>query len=246
MSSPITSSDFENQTPGQPLCDAFQEKLLNNSKIAELLDYLFTDPAGLLASTFITDLMPFQSPIGSYKEFPLEVSSDVSNPDNGAIYLEANGQSLLQADYPRLFAYLGTTFNQVADTAGTFRVPDRSAKFHLPRSGSHAQTSTGGAETHQLTEAEMPEHKHFLATNETGGDGDDSLASDGQMQRRKADGAAAGDYRLLNSATEATIGLTSATGGGDDVGGDAHENMPPYLTGVTYIVAGYKVDGTQI
>lgn len=236
MSAPVTSSDFENLTPGQSLCDAFQEKLLNNANIRSLLDYLFVDPDGTFAPAFITDLYSLLAPVGSYKEFPLEVAADVANPTTGPIYVEANGQELLRATYPRLFAYLGTTFNLPADTDATrFRVPDRSGKFHIARSGSKAQASTGGEETHTLIEAELPEIQLHVTTP--------------TFRIKNSGDTGSGGQNIYTNDTGPVQDPTTEAFGGDGEAEPAavpHNNMPPYLTGVVYIIAGYNVNSVQI
>jgi microcystin-dependent protein len=259
MPSEITSSAFENQTPGQALCDAFQEKLLNNSKMRALLDYFFVDPTGELNTGFIGDLLALVNPIGSCIWVPKTLSDPT--PANGAQWLEANNQRLLQADYPRLFALYGTTYNQVGDNAATeFRVPDLQGKFLLGRSGSHVFGATGGEETHALTPGEGPPHVHHVANTDTNNAGGGPTLSANKFIPFQNNLGTNNDYFFAGTDTKATVGLTDVQGGAVSADADAqaitgytdkykaaaHNNMPPYHTGVVYVLAGYKVIGAMV
>jgi len=265
MSSPITSSDFENQTPGQALCDAFQEKLLNNSKMRALLDYFFTDPDGKLNVGFIGDLLTFITPIGTVVWHPKTLTDPT--PDDGAQWLEANNQRLLQTDYARLFAIYGLAYKQVGDNDATdFRVPDLQGKFLLGRSSGHAYGTTGGEESHVLTVDEIAPHQHLEFSSDqvnriAGGGASDLDASKYPASANNQGGNGDNSYVMGKSNdTKASIGLTSVAGGVVNTDADAsafsfyadkykaaaHNTMPPYFTGVYYVLAGYKVAGVMV
>lgn len=107
----------------------------------------------------------------------------------GSIYMSVNN-----ADPGTLF---GGTWQQIEDT------------FLLAAGTNHAAGSTGGEETHTLTESEMPEHTHALYYYNANGD--------------KSFG-----YNYQNKGTQSQ--QTTASGGIVNAGGgQAHNNMPPYL-----------------
>ncbi len=74
-------------------------------------------------------------------------------------WLLCQGQSVLRADYPRLFAILGTTFGSADGTH--FTLPDLQDKFPMGKSGTKALGSTGGAATQDLSHVHSgPSHSH--------------------------------------------------------------------------------------
>jgi microcystin-dependent protein len=275
MPSPITSADFENQTPGQSLCDAFQDKLLNNGKMRTLLEYLFTED-GNFGADFLKDLMASSAPIGMYRAFPVALPPDKTTPDNGVAYLECNGQQVARDEYPDLFALLGTAFNESSDADATkFRVPNLAGKFMLSRSPDYPVTTSGGEASHRLTPAEgamNEDHTHIIGrfqANSGGNQNDiylvtgnigDTPTSETEVTSREnnGDGSGAvanlseltGSYVVSLSAREKLSSVDSSDVDDDDDTTErlfsGHNNMPPYLTGVIYIVAGYRVGGEMI
>lgn len=84
-------------------------------------------------------------------------------------WLPCDGSQLLRANFPELFAVIGTNFGS-GDGATTFNLPDfrdRSPmgasqdESGIPKTGvDGALTQSGGEAYHQLTIAEMPSHTH--------------------------------------------------------------------------------------
>jgi len=95
--------------------------------------------------------------IGSIKMF-----AGTTIPEN---WMLADGSSLLQANYPDLFAIMGTRYGQVDATH--FSLPDLRSKFVYGAASAAAAVASGGEATHLLSNAEMPLHAHSGAT--TGG-----------------------------------------------------------------------------
>lgn len=134
-------------------------------------------------------------------------------------WLLCYGQAVSRATYAKLFAQISTTFG-VGDGSTTFNLPDMRGRLPLGQDDmggssanrvTHAQADSiagnEGAETHQLTIAEMPAHTHPIPVK----DGDGANVGDGGAN------------------PEGTPNSNSTGGDG------AHENMPPYLT-LNYLI----------
>lgn len=88
-------------------------------------------------------------------------------------------------------------------------------KFLFGMNSSYPAGSTGGEITHKLTAAEMPEHAHYMASGNGGGE--DTWTPD------------AGLY-LVNSVTSDKTTWWAQIGMNNAGGSEAHNNMPPYLS----------------
>lgn len=120
--------------------------------------------------------------------------------------LLCDGSEYARADYPALFAVIDANYLIDPDT---FRVPDLIGRFM--RGGSEAGI-TGGADTHTLTESEMPYHTHTTGNSFTG------LA------------LMPGEGPVLTPNP-----LPAWTGGAG--GSQAHNNVPRYETALPCIIA---------
>lgn len=134
--------------------------------------------------------------------------ADVDVP---AKYLLCNGAEYDQDDYPELYALLLGQFNDGSESAGHFRIPNLVARFPLGSDGLDFNHGLSGGEVeHTLTIAEMPTHHHEIEARTT---------------------VAAGATRVdLSSSPGTTLVASQSTGGGE-----AHNNMPPWLA-ITYII----------
>lgn len=141
---------------------------------------------------------------------------------------KADGAALSRTTYAALFARIGTTFG-AGDGATTFNLPNRAGRFGLGVNGSHPLGQTGGAETHVLTVDEMPSHNHGVNdpghTHQQTIDATYNPATGGfatlyGQNNTGANGAASG-FRTGSSGT----GISTQNKGG----GQAHNNMPPFL-----------------
>lgn len=248
MASPITSADFDNQSISGSLCDQFREKLLNNDKIATLLDYLF-DENGLFNAAFLADFAKVVTPIGSIRMSAKNEA--VSSGDGEAVWLPCDGQTLYtRTTYPTLAALLGETWNAASDTQPqkdvSFRTPDLRGRMPIGVGTGDAADATArtlaqksGLEKHTLTSAELPAHSHLLLANAAADVNVDTDPTPSNYAASRTSNAAADyAYRVLGLATQPTIGLSSSVGSGT-----SHNNMPPTLAVHFYILAGYRSGG---
>lgn len=123
------------------------------------------------------------------------------------------GKSLLDYLHPVGSIYQSTDPTPPADLFGGSweQIKDR---FLLAAGDSHAAGSTGGEETHALTKAELPDHNHtFKYTGQSVTTGVNAVRL----------------YQAASNQYNAYSGGQSS-----DCGGQAHNNMPPYLSVYTW------------
>lgn len=133
--------------------------------------------------------------------------------ESGWIYSRALSALILEAVYP-----VGSIYISVNSTSpqtlfgGTWKAIQ--GKFLLGQSSAHTAGSTGGEETHTLTIGEMPEHTHPMYSGNAGGDSEWTPDE--------------GAY-LVDSVTQTKTTWWARLGMSYAGGGNAHNNMPPYL-----------------
>jgi len=149
-----------------------------------------------------------------------------STAPNG--WLNCLGQELYRGDYPALFAVIGTTYGAGNGTT-TFNLPNLAGRVVVGQGSgsgltSRSMGSTGGAETHTLTTAEMPSHSH--TTNAVGG----------TLGLMTADGSNTAGAGLDSSPVEPNLYASPAALTVDSAGtGGAHNNMQPFAV-LNYII----------
>jgi len=122
------------------------------------------------------------------------------NTPDGA--LDCDGAQYDRVDYPTLYAVLDTFYIVDADT---FTVPDLADQFTLAAGTTYAVGDAGGEAEHTLTNDEIPAHSHTYGKPDFGV----SVVGPGEVPAAQVD--------LIPDVT------------GNTGGGEAHNNMPPYV-----------------
>ena len=125
-------------------------------------------------------------------------------------WLLCDGSAVSRTTYSTLFAAIGTTFGS-GNGSTTFNLPDLRGRFALGVSSGHALATKGGAETVTLTVDQIPSHSHTVSISHYS-----QSSGNGSVDKK--------------SGTSSATFTTSNTGGGQ-----AHNNMPPYLS-LNYII----------
>ncbi len=207
MASPITPPQFEAAkiAAGSNLCERLRKFFSLADLVWRWADYQMNDD-GSPSDEFIADLTP-----------GLAVPAGVMVPFAGSSapsgWLLCNGQAVSRTTYASLFAAIGTLYGP-GDGIATFNLPTMNDRVPVGISDTIPIASTGGAKTHTLATTEIPGHTHQV-TPQTGG-----VAAG-------VDGTA----HLVGTGSGSLGAATSGSTGG----GQAHNNMQPYV-GVYYII----------
>lgn len=105
---------------------------------------------------------------------------------------------------------LKSTFGAFTKTATTDQQGSHTHTASTSAAGAHSHGGAAGATT--LSVSQIPGHTHLLAAADTG-DNSTTLQPTGHLAREKTSDGDSG-YRLINSGSQPTLGLTSSTGGG--------------------------------
>lgn len=139
-------------------------------------------------------------------------------PEN---WLLCSGQAVLRSQYSDLYAVISNRFGAVTDDT-TFRLPDLRGRVPIGAGTGSGLTArslsqTTGTETHPLSVAEMPSHRHRLAAN------------------YNFLGTGADSFTLSDASTSLKQGVETYT---DYTGGSpvtAHNNMQPSIV-LNYLI----------
>jgi microcystin-dependent protein len=105
---------------------------------------------------------------------------------------------------------------------GSNSTPDLRGKFIYGAGGAYAVGATGGAETHTLSEAEMPVHTHSVT--------DPGHTHNAKYYDNAESGSGRKEFNPSGSLTfsPATLSATTGISLGNAGSGSAHNNLPPY------------------
>lgn len=146
---------------------------------------------------------------------------------DGWLLLTDKIRMLGKTQYAQLFGVLGTTYGGSASST-TFGLPPAGDHFLLMAGQKYVLGASGGSETVKLTTSQMPKHSHSEQKV--------SIASTPVQKALLATtllGISTGDITKPPTVSEAASATT-----GDAGGGEAHDNMPPYLAVSVFIYAG--------
>lgn len=200
---------------GIELTQAEYDALDQSEKDKDII-YFITDgnPEGMVVNDSV--------PIGS-----IQVYAGANPPGN---WLICAGQAVSRTQYQKLFGVIGTTYGE-GDGSTTFNLPDLRGKVAIGQSTTYELGTSGGEETHTLTENELP----FI---------DGSWAIHGQESGTifyrpygHAGGTQLSDkYHTTSITANQKTGAYSYQSPSFSFGNDeAHNNMQPYLV-TNYII----------
>lgn len=127
-----------------------------------------------------------------------------------------NGQTLAINQNQALFALLGTTYGGNGQT--TFALPDLRGRVPIHVGGGYTLGERVGEEAHTVTMNEMPAHTHLVQASPATAGG--SVTPGGMFL--------GGGNNVYRPGAPSTVLHPSTVGSAG--GGQAHQNMQPYLT----------------
>jgi len=134
-----------------------------------------------------------------------------------------DGQILPINQNQSLYSLLGTTYG--GDGRTSFALPDIRGRTPIHVGEGHREGQKSGEETHTLASNEMPNHTHTLEATNVAGTVDEPTSSSVMAQAGSNLYGAFGTPVAMKTGSIANVG-----------GGQAHENMMPYLA-INYCIA---------
>jgi microcystin-dependent protein len=126
----------------------------------------------------LTELLALALPIGSVQMYTKGNGTAPTATTNGGTWLVCDGSALIQNNYPDLYGVIGITYGNGGNASTHFNLPDLRARVPIGynasvidngsvnvRSARAISTTTGGTETHTLTDTQIPKHQHPITDN---------------------------------------------------------------------------------
>ena len=151
---------------------------------------------------FITDGMPTTIVVND--SVPIGAIQFFAGGNSPKGWLICDGSAVSRTQYSELFDVIGTTYGS-GDGSTTFNLPDQRGRVLIGVGSGYSLGATGGEKTHALTVNEMPSHTHR------------GMYSSGAGTSAGISGVSTNHWY--------SDGFIENTGGGQ-----AHNNMQPYLT----------------
>ena len=108
---------------------------------------------------------------------------------------------------------------------GQNSTPDLRNRFIIGAGDDHSPGSTGGSNSITLSEANLPSHRHFVVSNDLGGQNrtNSNVSANNQVRKGTGAGNLYESYNLASTGSDAASGRSSAVGSGS-----AFDNKPLY------------------
>lgn len=174
-----------------------------------------------VSQTNLTDTLQYALlPTGTIQMY----GGQYDNIPNG--WLLCDGTAISRSTYEKLFDIVGTQFG-VGNGSSTFNLPDLRAKFPRGATNTADAGTTGGEDSHVLSEAEMPAHDHdFNDPGHTHTSNALAMTYQGSLN-----GGPGGTSPFNAQIAASGTGITFNSKGS----GSAHENRPAFLE-VLYMI----------
>lgn len=151
----------------------------------------------------------------------MKIWAGATAPDG---WMLLQGQTLLIADHPALYAVIGTQYGGNGTT--NFMLPDLRGRVIVGQDTSQTEFDVlgekSGAKTHTLSQAEMPSHTHTQNPHFHGGAGGGQFVQSGSGGAGANVAVTGSGYTLLNTANATATNQNTG-------GGGAHNNLQPYI-----------------
>ncbi len=147
-------------------------------------------------------------------------------------WLLCDGDTILRSEYPNLYNVINTTYGSTNTT--DFILPDLRQRFPLGKKGASTPLGElGGQEYVTLDTTQVPSHNHLFRIRNNSNTGVVFLTAETAL----GDGALISGFSMIYYPNNVSSILTAIASNAitSTGGGQAHNNMPPYLV-INYII----------